>query len=72
MRRINTLQYKRILAAGITTVNEVVMAYRAHESEIFPMFACWNEEGGYYTVVDWRDLEPTGKIITNNGVYKNG
>ena len=42
-RRTSALQYKSILEESLGTVNEVVMAYRKHESKLFPMFAKWKD-----------------------------
>lgn len=45
-RKTNAYGYRRILNSpkknGGFHVNEIVMAYRAHESEIFPIFATWD------------------------------
>ena len=64
-RRTSALQYKSILEESLGTVNEVVMAYRKHESKLFPMFAKWKDS--YFSVVDGNTLKETDKKITNKG-----
>jgi hypothetical protein len=66
-RRRGALDYKRVATAGITRVNEVVMAYRKHQSTDFPMFARWNDAKGFFEVVN-KELHPTGHTISNSGV----
>lgn len=66
-RRTNALEYTKIAESGITKVNEVVMAYRAHESKLFPMFAVWDQGRQGYAVVDGTTQKPTGQFITNQG-----
>jgi len=44
------------------------MAYRKHESEIFPMLA-FHKPGQGYEVVDDK-LKPNGHFISDEGVYK--
>lgn len=68
-RRRGALTYKTVASAGITKVNEVVMAYRQHASDLFPMFARWDDAKGQFSVVT-AELQPTGKIITNMGQLK--
>jgi hypothetical protein len=65
-RRKGALAYRSVATAGITKVNEVVMAYRQHTSGRFPMFARWNDAEGHFVVVR-ADLTPTGQILTNAG-----
>jgi hypothetical protein len=68
-RRTNALRYKNILKAEITKVNEVVMAYRAHESKLFPMFAAWDAGANIFLELK-ADLSPTGMSITDKGKYR--
>jgi hypothetical protein len=70
-RRKGALFYVQVATAGITTVNEIVMAYRRHESGIFPMYARWDKAKGHFVVVR-ANKEPTGMIITNDGHYRKG
>lgn len=67
-RRTNALQYKQILKNDLECVNEIAMAYRKHESEIFPMLA-FHKPGQGYEVVDDK-LKPNGHFISDEGVYK--
>ncbi len=64
-RETNALEYKKILTANITIVNEVVMAYRQHASKLFPMYARWDEVGNMFHVLT-KDLKPVGYYITND------
>jgi hypothetical protein len=68
-RRKGALSYKAVATSAITRVNEVVMAYRKHESGLFPMFAKWNAKEGHFAVLR-PDQSPTGNIITDKGEYK--
>lgn len=63
-RATNALEYKKILDAGVTTVNEIVMAYRQHASKSFPMYARW--DGTVFHILD-SNLKPTGEHVTNDG-----
>src|SRR5207237_1996466 len=45
-RRTNALRYKSILEDDVASVNEVVMAYRQHESALFPMYGM-RDDGGF-------------------------
>jgi hypothetical protein len=65
-RRRGALTYRSVATAGITKVNEVVMAYRQHASEQFPMFGRWDDARGHFDVVS-ADLTPTGRVISNMG-----
>jgi len=68
-RARGALAYRDVATANITKVNEVVMAYRRHESRLFPMFAAWDE--GAQIFLELRpDLSPTGMSITNDGRYR--
>ena len=70
-RATNALEYKKILAAGITIVNEVVMAYRQHASKLFPMYGRWDEKDKVFHVLT-KDLKPIGYRITNDGRLEKG
>ena len=62
-RRSNALEHSTILGAGaIQKINEIVMAYRAHESELFPVFAEWDGTANRFWVLD-GDLKPTKSYI---------
>jgi hypothetical protein len=75
-RKTNALEHSTILGAGARQkVNEIVMAYRAHESKLFPLFAKWIPEKEHYRVVkrvgtgeqeSWLD---TKSYITRNGKW---
>jgi hypothetical protein len=67
-RRRGALSYTQVAVAGITKVNEIVMAYRNHESGLFPMYAAWDDNNKDF--VELRaDLTPTGRAISNTGRY---
>lgn len=68
-RARGALAYRAVATANITKVNEVVMAYRQHESRLFPMFAAWDEGAGIFLELR-ADLSPTGMSITNDGRYR--
>lgn len=68
-RRTNALRYKSILVNPPTTVNEIIMAYRSHPSNDFPMFASWNERSQHFRVMNVDMTKPTKFIITNQGQY---
>lgn len=68
-RAKGALAYRDVATANITKVNEVVMAYRLHESGLFPMFAAWDEDAGIFLELK-ADLSPTGMSITNDGRYR--
>lgn len=71
-RRSNALRYKSILESEITKVNEVVMAYRAHASSTFPMFAIWMEDPKehHFLVVNPDTGGGTGMVVTDGGKYR--
>lgn len=70
-RRTNALQHNVILGAGAgEVVNEVVMVYREHASELFPVFAKWNQRQARFTVLDRGTEQPAGSSITNAGEWK--
>ncbi|WP_156756124.1 hypothetical protein [Actinokineospora pegani] len=70
-RRTNALQHNVILGAGATqTVNEIVLAYRKHESPTFPCFAKWDDATKQFNVLEAGDpTKPTGAYITNAGAW---
>ncbi len=72
-RKTNALKYKSILDAvflpGEKIVNEVVMAYRSHNSHQFPMFGQWIKAKKFFRVLNSDTLQPTGPVITNSGQY---
>jgi hypothetical protein len=72
-RKSNALKYKSILDAiflpGEKIVNEVVMAYRSHNSPHFPMFAQWDKDRRFFRVVDSDTLQTSGPVIMNSGQY---
>ena len=70
-RATNALEYKKILTAGITIVNEVVMAYRQHASKLFPMYGRWDEKASVFHVLT-KDLKPIGYRVTNDGLLEQG
>jgi len=70
-RATNALEYKKILTAGITIVNEVVMAYRQHASKLFPMYGRWDEQAKVFHVLT-KDLKPIGYRVTNDGRLEQG
>jgi hypothetical protein len=70
-RKTNALEYKKILQAGITTVNEVVVAYRSHASKVFPLYARWDDTNKLFHVVD-SNLVPQGVQITDDGHVQLG
>jgi hypothetical protein len=67
-RRTNALKYKSILDDDLASVNEVVIAYRKHESSLFPMFGKWDGSSGYNVVND--ALKPSGHYISDKGEYR--
>ncbi len=70
-RKTNALEYKKILQAGITNVNEVVVAYRSHASKVFPLYARWDETNKLFHVLD-SNLVPRGVQITDDGHVQLG
>lgn len=71
-RKSNALEYSSILGAGaIQTVNEIVMAYRAHESKLFPMFARWVPDKKHFRVLDQKYAD-TKFYIGNDGSWNQG
>lgn len=70
-REKGALAYKEIATSSITRVNEIVMAYRQHQSELFPMFAAWDANNNDFVVLN-EDLTPTEMTVTNDGKYRAG
>lgn len=68
-RRKAALLYTEVAKASLTKVNEIVLAYRAHESTLFPMFGAWDADHKEFVVLD-SQLEPTGNYISNHGEYE--
>lgn len=76
-RRKGALEYTKVAATVLTKANEIVMAYRYHQSSKFPLFALWDADHKEFievrpfpaTVDDPNILQPTGHFITNKGEY---
>ncbi|MBM7774964.1 hypothetical protein JOD54_005168 [Actinokineospora baliensis] len=70
-RRTNALEHSAILGDGATQpVNEIVMVYREHASEVFPLFVKWDEDNKRFNVLKRTNLkETTGDHIDNKGAW---
>ncbi|GAA2996387.1 hypothetical protein [Actinokineospora diospyrosa] len=70
-RRTNALEHSKILGDGATQpVNEIVMVYREHASETFPLFVKWDEENKRFNVLKRTNIkETTGAYIDNKGAW---
>ncbi|MDT8914949.1 hypothetical protein [Amycolatopsis sp. PS_44_ISF1] len=70
-RRTNALEHSVILKDGaVQKVNEIVMAYRSHDSARFPLFARWNADKKQFDVIDPdHEWAGTGAYITDAGVW---
>lgn len=68
-RGVNALEYTKILDVGVTTVNEIVMAYRSHASKAFPVYARW--DGTQFHLLD-ADLNPKNQILSDTGEITDG
>jgi hypothetical protein len=68
-RKKGALSYDAVAKSALTKVNEVVMAYRQHQSKLFPMFAKWDKDKQQFNVVP---ADPTSDkfVITDKGEYK--
>jgi hypothetical protein len=70
-RGTNALEYKSVLDAGVTTVNEIVMSYRSHASKDFPMYARWDATNKRFHILD-ANLAALGRYIADAGVMEVG
>ncbi len=69
-RRTNALRHSVILGAGaVQKVNEIVMAYRAHRSALFPLFAKWDGNTKRFNALARTTLRPTGAYVTESGEW---
>jgi hypothetical protein len=70
-RKTNALEHSVILKDGaVQKVNEIVLAYRSHDSGLFPLFARWNADDKQFDVIDPdKDWAPTGARISDAGVW---
>jgi hypothetical protein len=69
-RRTNALRHSVILGAGaVQKVNEIVMAYRAHRSALFPLFAKWDGNAKRFNALARTTLQPTGAYVTESGEW---
>ncbi len=70
-RRTNALRYTDILKANKTRANEVVLEYRKHASDKFPLFTELDHDTKRFYILDPVDgFRRTGKYIDNDGVER--